>query len=432
MKLNMVTTLAFILLYVSFVRSQSGGAATPAGAASAGATPAGATPAGAAAAGATPGGAIFDVTKYGAKPNADITQALADAWKEACASTSPCKIVIPTGTYKLGTIELKGECKSPIEIQVQGTLQAPPDLTGEDWVHFKYIDYLSVTSGGVFDGQGKQAWESNDCDKNPKCARIPMNLKFSFIKNAIVSDITSKDSKNFHIQVLGCNNLTFQHVNVNAPETSINTDGIHIGRSLGINILNTNIGTGDDCISLGDGSKQVTITNVTCGPGHGISVGSLGRYNLEEPVEGLQVKNCTLTGTTNGLRIKTWPASPAAGVASDMHYEDVVMNNVMNPILIDQEYCPYNQCNKQVPSKVKISKVSFKNIRGTSGNAAAVTLVCSSSNPCDGVELADIDLTYSGSEGPITSRCANVKPTVSGKQNPPACTSPATPKSLSA
>lgn len=74
MKLNMVTTLAFILLYVSFVRSQSGGAATPAGAASAGATPAGATPAGAAAAGATPGGAIFDVTKYGAKPNADITQ----------------------------------------------------------------------------------------------------------------------------------------------------------------------------------------------------------------------------------------------------------------------------------------------------------------------------------------------------------------------
>lgn len=113
---------------------------------------------------------------------------MADAWKEACASTSPCKIVIPTGTYKLGTIELKGECKSPIEIQVQGTLQAPPDLTGEDWVHFKYIDYLSVTSGGVFDGQGKQAWESNDCDKNPKCARIPM---VSTVLNLVINNLST-------------------------------------------------------------------------------------------------------------------------------------------------------------------------------------------------------------------------------------------------
>ena len=72
---------------------------------------------------------------------------------------------------------------------------------------------------------------------------------------------------------------------------------------------------------------------------------------------------------------------------------------------------------------MKISKVSFKNIRGTSGNALAVKLVCSSEHPCEGVELADIDLTYSGSEGPITSQCLNVKPTISGKQNPPACSS---------
>ena len=173
-------------------------------------------------------------------------------------------------------------------------------------------------------------------------------LKLSFISNGIVSDVTSKDSKNFHVNVLGCKNLTFQHFTINAPETSINTDGIHIGRSLGINVLNTNIATGDDCISLGDGSKQVTITNVTCGPGHGISVGSLGRYNAEEPVEGIIVKNCTLMNTSNGVRIKTWPASPAAGTASDMHYEDIIMVNVSNPVLIDQEYCPYNQCNKKV------------------------------------------------------------------------------------
>lgn len=180
------------------------------------------------------------------------------------------------------------------------------------------------------------------------CVQCQQNFGFNYLKHSIVRGITSKDSKNFHVNVLGCTNFTFDGFKVSAPAESLNTDGIHIGRSTDVKVLNTDIATGDDCVSLGDGCKKVTIQNVNCGPGHGISVGSLGKYPEEEPVEGLLVKNCTLKETDNGVRIKTWPDTPYTITVTDMHFEDITMVNVKNPIIIDQEYCPWNQCSKKV------------------------------------------------------------------------------------
>ncbi|KAM4109388.1 hypothetical protein ACB094_03G115300 [Castanea mollissima] len=333
----------------------------------------------------TSAGQVFDVKSYGRQPNANITQALTKAWKAAC-TIAKSKVVISAGTYKLGVVTLLGPCKGAIEFNLQGTLQAPSDLA-------------SFNGGGVFYGKGQTAWQKNNCDQ-----------KFDFVTNSIVRDIQSKDSKFFHINVIGCKNLQIQDVIITAPGDSPNTDGIHIGRSSKITISNAKIGTGDDCISI-----------VTCGPGHGISVGSLERYQNEQLVLGIRVIGGTLSSTQNGVRIKTWPSSPP-GSASNMHFENIIMNNIANPILIDQGYCPNNQCSNKSPSKVKLSNVSFKNIRGTSSTKEAVKLICSKSVPCQQVAVADIDLVYKGAGGSTTSTCVNVKPTVSGKQNPPACT----------
>lgn len=71
------------------------------------------------------------------------------------------------------------------------------------------------------------------------------------------------------------------------------------------------------------------------------SVGSLGKYEDEEDVRGVQVKNCTIRGTSNGIRIKTFPFKPniIPIKASGFLFQDIVMDNVKNPIIIDQEYC---------------------------------------------------------------------------------------------
>ncbi|EXC34926.1 hypothetical protein L484_020043 [Morus notabilis] len=367
---------------------------------------------------------VFDVTANGAKPNADSTQALLTTWKEACASATRSKIVVPKGVFKVTQALFQGPCKAPIEFNLQGTLQAPPVgggfKGGDTWIGFEHVDFLTVSGNGVFDGQGKSAW-GKKCDHTEYCGKqLPINLRFDFVTNSLVQDVTTLDSKQFHVNVLGCKNVTFHNFHVIAPENSVNTDGIHIGRSTDIKILNSIIQTGDDCVSIGDGSKQIYLTQVTCGPGHGFGIGSLGKYLNELPVQGIFVTGCTLKNTLNGVRIKTWPNS-YPGTASDIHFADITMENVGNPVLIDQEYCPWNQCNLKVPSKVKLSNISFKKIHGTSSTPLAVNLVCSSGAPCQNVVIQDINLKYSGSQGPITSKCKNVKPTVGGVQNPAAC-----------
>ncbi|KAI3440937.1 uncharacterized protein J3R85_002970 [Psidium guajava] len=316
------------------------------------------------------------------------------------------------------------DSQAGVNVRVEGAIKAPSDInklkSQGAWVVFQNVDGLTLSGGGSFDGQGALAWKENDCAQTGKCNSLPTNLQFTSVTNSHIQDITSLNSKLFHMELLNCKNVTLQHVTINAPEDSLNTDGIHVGRSTGVNITGADIRTGDDCVSLGDGSQQVNVESVTCGPGHGISIGSLGKYHDEQPVVGVTVRNCTLTNTPNGIRVKTWPASPS-GVATNMHFEDITVKNVSTPILIDQNYCPYNNCEQKLPSKVKISNVSFRNFQGTSATALAVKLLCSRGVPCQQVELADINLKYDGENGTATSQCANVKPTITGKSTLPIC-----------
>ncbi|KVI02084.1 Glycoside hydrolase, family 28 [Cynara cardunculus var. scolymus] len=322
---------------------------------------------------------VFDITKFGAKPDAEISklplnyhgssmgflfQALCDAWSAACSATTPSKLLIPSGTFCLNVVEFKGPCKAPITVKIDGTLKGPEDPAvipkGVQWITFSYVSALTIT-----------------------------------------------DSKMFHVNVMSCKNVTFDNFHICAPSESPNTDGIHLGWSKQITIKNSVIQTGDDCISIGDGCEELHIEGVKCGPGHGISVGSLGKNSGEKPVIGVYVVNCTFNQTMNGVRIKTWPDSHQGEVA-DLHFENLCMNQVENPII--------------KPSLVKVHDIFIKNVTGTATLPAVVNLKCSTANNgCENVKISDINLTYEGKEGPAFQECCNVKPVYSGKMIPPAC-----------
>ena len=172
-------------------------------------------------------------------------------------------------------------------------------------------------------------------------------MKLNKINHARITSITSYNSKFFHFGVHGCNDVTFDHIRTMAPKDSPNTDGIHISKSSGINIVHSRFETGDDCISLGPGSKFIKITDVQCGPGHGVSIDSLGKYPNEEDVSEVIVRDSTFVGTNNGVRIKIWSSSLPSFVTK-IAFLNLEMKDVKSPIVIDKKYCLDCNRNKMV------------------------------------------------------------------------------------
>ncbi|CBI22963.3 unnamed protein product, partial [Vitis vinifera] len=347
---------------------------------------------------------IFDVTMYGAVGDGKTENGMAflAAWDDACNHPGKSTLLVPNGTFFIGPISFIGPCQnnqSP-KVEIRGTLKAPSSLKAfptPSWIMFRQLQSLiltgeTTTNTSLFDAQGEESWRHADCRHKLKC-QFPTSIILVNVTNGNISNITLKNGKGFHMGIINSDNVTVHGVNITAPWNSPNTDGVHIGYSTNIHITSSTIGVGDDCVSIGPGSINITVFNTKCGPGHGISVGSLGKYSAEKDVVGVRVKNCTINGTQNGVRIKTWPGSPASK-ASSFWFEDIVMINVSNPIIIDQEYCPWSTCTSSKPSLVKLSDIHFTNIRGTFNTKSAVALMCSSSVPCEDIQLLNINLTH--------------------------------------
>nr|GMD72924.1 exopolygalacturonase clone GBGE184-like [Ipomoea batatas] len=333
---------------------------------------------------------VIDVTKFGAKPNGKVDSTM-----------GPC-----TASKRM-------------TVEIQGTLIADNDIsayTSFYWIMFEHVDNVVVTGGGTINGRGEAVWKFDAGEKIQNAPLLPVSLVFQGVRNSALHHLNFVNSKGFHLKITDSSGINVSHLRITAPGNSPNTDGIHISETTNIKVTNSVIQTGDDCVSIGDGNNNVIVSGIKCGPGHGISIGSIGKRPDEKSVKGVRVSNCTLTGTTNGARIKTYRASPKLQVSSII-FENLILKNVKRPIIIDQDY---NSKNKIQPSNVKIRDVHFKNIRGTiSSSKNAVMLTCSESNPCQGIEFANIDIRPSSSaRGLLPTSCVNVKPIFKGKAEP--------------
>lgn len=368
--------------------------------------------------------AVFDVTKYNAKGDGktDNAMALIKTWVAACGSGGAAKVLIPRGNFVAGEVVFAGPCNATksITIEIQGNLLAYSDLssyTQSAWVQIERVDNVIVTGGGTINGRGSAVWKYSTGSNQG--ARLPVSVIFSSVKNAKINSLNFVDSMGVHLKVTDSRDVDVSKLTITAPDESPNTDGIHISSSVNVKVTGSVIGTGDDCVSIGHGTENILVAGVTCGPGHGLSIGSLGKRIDETNLKGIIVRDSTLIGTTNGARIKTYHQSPKME-ATNIVFENLVMKGVKNPIIIDQHY---DSKTKRQQSSVRLSDIHFRNIRGTSVSAVAISINCSSLVPCQKVELSNINLTpFNSSIQNTTSACSSANIYTGGKLIPAAPT----------
>ncbi|XAR69457.1 Polygalacturonase [Bertholletia excelsa] len=353
------------------------------------------------------------VDSFGAKGDgcSDDTQAFLKAWKAACSSGGPVDLLVPKKNYLVKPIRFSGPCKADITMEVYGTIVAS-DVRGDykegrHWLVFDGVENLAVGGGGIINGNGKIWWQ-NSCKINKAlpCTDAPTALTFYNCKNIIAKNLNIQNAQQIHVSFQKCSIVQASNLTITAPESSPNTDGIHVTETQNIQISSCSIGTGDDCISIVSGSQNVRANDITCGPGHGISIGSLGSGNSKAYVSDVVVNGAKISGTSNGVRIKTWQGG--SGSASNIKFQNVVMNGVTNPIIIDQNYCDRHKPCKHQKSAVQVKNVVYQNIRGTSASDVAIKFDCSKSFPCQAILLQNVKLQH---EGGLTAKalCNNVK-----------------------
>ncbi|XP_052188368.1 LOW QUALITY PROTEIN: polygalacturonase At1g48100 [Diospyros lotus] len=374
---------------------------------------------------------IFDVLHYGAKGDGatDDTKAFEAAWAEACKVKAPT-VVVPSGSvFLLKPISFSGtDCESNIVFQLDGKILAPTSSGAWgsgllQWLEFTKLKGITIRGKGVIDGQGSVWWnktpadnptdetelgpystkESNysssqDLTSTETTGKMPSTkptaLRFYGSSDVTVTGITIQNSPQTHLKFDSCTAVQVFDLSVSSPSDSPNTDGIHLQNSHDVVIYNTNLACGDDCVSIQTGCSGVYIHDLSCGPGHGISIGGLGKEDTTACVSNITVRDTTIKNTLTGVRIKTWQGG--SGSVQGIMFSNIQVSEVQIPIVIDQFYCDGHKCNNAT-SAVAISGVSYQNIKGTY-TEKPVYFACSDSLPCSGITLTNIELKGQQSE----------------------------------
>ena len=273
------------------------------------------------------------------------------------------------------------------QAEVNAKVAVPHPLITGDHLHD-----VAITGPGIIDGNGAIWWAWSERASRAHPGRLVYHRFHLVVINGCerlhVSDVTLRNSPMFHLVPRSITDLVIERVKVRAPFDAPNTDAIDPGPVVNAVIRDCDLDTGDDDIVIKSGGTNVLIENCSIRHGHGISIGS----ETTRGVHNMLVRNCSFTGTDNGIRIKSMRG--AGGPVENIRYSNISMDGVANAIVLQLDYVDDNRPDfKGDPAKVpSIRNIVFEHI-DIRGSRNAGRIIGLPDSPIEGIVMRDVHIS---------------------------------------
>jgi len=293
----------------------------------------------------TNGTRTYNIRDFGAKGDGTtLDTAALQAAIDACNKDQGGTVLVPAGTFVIGTTELKSNVT--LHIAAQGILlgsdhgkdyfpaDAIPlhgDSTLEDGntglLFAVNAENITVEGPGLIDGRGSQFHGPVRGAPSPagiSGSHRPYHLMFYQCKHLRIRDIFLKDCAFHSMRIVQCSYAWFSGIHLHSRVIS-NNDGFHFISCEYMHVSDCDIQCGDDACALFGSCRFVTVTDCTFSTRW--SVFRFGGGSAEN----ITVSNCIID-VVFGCPIKLH-GSPNSRF-ENMSFSNLVMNHVTGPISI--------------------------------------------------------------------------------------------------
>lgn len=316
---------------------------------------------------------VYNIRNYGAKGDKTNLDTVAlQAAIDACTGDGGGTVLVPAGTFVIGTVEMKSNVT--LHIAAGGTLLGSGDgkqyhavdaiplhgdttLNDGNWALLFAVNAknFSIEGQGTIDGQGAQFHSPVRGTLAPSGLRgnqRPYHLLIYQCVNFAVRNISLIDCAYHSVRVIESQRAHMDKIYIHSRVNS-NNDGFHFISAEHVTVSNCTIECGDDACAMFGSCKYITITN-----SYFSTRWSVFRFGGGH-AENISVSNCVLV-EVDGCPIK-FQGDPGS-TFENISFSNLVLKDVTGPISISVggRLPPPDD---KVP--VIVRNISFSHIHGT-------------------------------------------------------------------
>ncbi|KAI0146925.1 glycosyl hydrolases family 28-domain-containing protein [Xylariaceae sp. FL1272] len=258
---------------------------------------------------------------------------------------------------------------------------------------------ITGASGHVIEGNGAAYWDglgSNGGVDKPN--------HFIVLKKMYSSKVTNLNIKNWPVHcfyINGNEDLTISGLTLDNSDgdaandasdglaAAHNSDGFDISSSDYVTLDSITVYNQDDCVAVTSGT-QITVNNMYCSGGHGLSIGSIGGKS-NNTVSGVTFSNSVVVNSENGARIKT--NSGETGTVEDVTYSNITLSGISDyGIDVQQDYLNGGPTGEPTDG-VTISNIQFIDVTGTVDSDAYNYYILCGDDSCSDFTFSGVDIT---------------------------------------